>query len=65
MDKEPSVASYKVLSDRVSLASQGQTIDSAALDGYNVDALLAGGHLEEVNPKAVKTESTDISKDTK
>lgn len=59
------MATYRVLSERFSLAKQGATVDSAALEGYNADALVAAGHLEEVNAKAAKTEPTDTPKDTK
>lgn len=59
------MATYRVISDNFALGKQGTTVDSEALDGYNVDALLAGGHLAEVHPKAAKTEPTDTPKDAK
>jgi hypothetical protein len=46
--------SFKILSDRLTIGKQGQTIDEDALDGANIQALLDGGHLEAVG---VKTKS--------
>lgn len=46
------MASYKVLSENFSLAKQGEVLDSSALDGCNIGALVEGGHLAEVNAKS-------------
>jgi hypothetical protein len=48
--------SYKILSDRLTIGKQGQTIDEEALDGANIQALVDGGHIEAVSPKSNKTE---------
>jgi hypothetical protein len=55
------MASYKVLSDNLSAAKQGETVDSAALDGCNIEALVEAGHLAEISAKNKKeiTEETD------
>ena len=47
------MATYKVLSDRFAFGKQGETVDSADLSGCNIEALVEGGHLAEVNAKAV------------
>jgi hypothetical protein len=59
------MATYRVISERFSLAKQGASVDSAALEGYNVDALVSAGHLEEVVAKAAKADTTETPKDTK
>lgn len=59
------MATYRVISERFSLAKKGASVDSAALEGYNVDALVAAGHLEEVATKAPKADTPDTPKDTK
>jgi hypothetical protein len=50
------MSSYKILSDRLTIGKQGQTIDEEALDGANIQALVDGGHIEVVIPKSNKTE---------
>ena len=50
------MSSYKILSDRLTIGKQGQTIDEDALDGANIQALVDGGHIEAVVPKSNKTE---------
>ena len=46
------MATYKVLSDNFALGNQGETLDSALLDGCNIEALVDGGHIAEVNAKS-------------
>ena len=46
------MASYKVLSDNFALGKQGETVDSALLDGCNISALVEAGHLAEVSSKS-------------
>ena len=46
------MASYKVLSDNFVLGKQGETLDSALLDGCNISALVEAGHIAEVNAKS-------------
>ena len=45
------MSSFKILSDRLTVGKQGQTIDVDALEGANIQALLDGGHLEAVGVK--------------
>jgi len=42
------MASYKVTSDRVEGKKRGDTVHDSDFVGVNVDALLAGGHIEPV-----------------
>ena len=42
---------YKVMTDRCALGKQGATISGDDLEGFNLDALVEGGHLAEVNVK--------------
>jgi hypothetical protein len=46
------MTSYKVLSDRFSLGKKNETVDSDALVGCNIEALVEAGHLAEVNVKS-------------
>ena len=55
------MSSYKILSDRLTIGKQGQTIDEEALDGANIQALIDGGHIAIVSAK--KTEENTESKD--
>lgn len=48
------MANYKVVSENCTLGKQGATISADDLEGFNVDALVAGGHLAEVNVKVSK-----------
>jgi hypothetical protein len=45
------MTSYKVLSDRLVVAKQGQIIDEALLDGANIQALIDGEHIAVVTNK--------------
>lgn len=55
------MASYKILSDRLTVGKQGQIIDEAQLEGANISALVEGGHIA---PVANKTkEEVQESKD--
>jgi hypothetical protein len=55
------MTSYKILSDRLTIGKQGQTIDADALDGANIQALVDGGHIAIVSAKQTpeNTESKD------
>jgi hypothetical protein len=55
------MSSYKILSDRLTLGKQGQTIDDDALVSANIQALIDGGHIALVSAK--KTEENTESKD--
>lgn len=46
------MATYKVLSDNFASGKQGDVLDSAVLDGCNIEALVEGGHIVEVNSKS-------------
>ena len=56
------MTSYKVLSDRFSLGKKGDTVDSALLDGCNIEALVEAGHLAEVSAKVSKTVTSEQEK---
>jgi hypothetical protein len=56
------MANYKVISDNCTLGKQGDTISADDLDGVNVDALLDGGHLAEVNVKVLKQDTKEMDK---
>ena len=49
------MATFKVLSDNCTLGKEGATIDSANDTSVNYDALVEGGHLEEVKAQAFKS----------
>ena len=55
------MSSYKILSDRLTIGKQGQTIYDEALDGANIQALIEGGHIAIVGAKQTSenTESKD------
>jgi hypothetical protein len=56
------MTSYKVLSENFSLAKQGETVDSALLDGCNIEALVDAGHIAEVSAKVSKTVTSEQEK---
>lgn len=56
------MTTYKVLSDNFSLAAQGENIADTDLEGFNVDALVEGGHLTKVNDKVSKQVSSETDK---
>lgn len=43
------MATFKIVSDNTTLGKPGDTVTSDALEGLNVEALVAGGHLEPVS----------------
>ncbi len=43
------MTTYKIISDNTALGSKGATVSDADLVDLNVDALVAGGHLEPVS----------------
>jgi hypothetical protein len=53
---------YKVVSDNFALGNQGETVDSALLDGCNIEALIESGHLAEVNTKISKSVTSETEK---
>ena len=50
---------YRITSDRLTLGKQGDLISDDALEGINVEVLIAGGHLE-----VAKTAPTNNNKNT-
>jgi hypothetical protein len=55
------MAQYTVISDKTTLGKPGTAVDSKDLEGYNVDALIEGGHIAVATSK--KTETPDPAKD--
>jgi hypothetical protein len=53
---------YKVLSNKLALGKQGETIDSDLLDGCNIQGLIDGGHIAEVNTKFSKQDIKETDK---
>ena len=56
------MANYKVISENCTLGAQGTNISADGLEGLNVDALVAGGHLAEVNVKVSKQDTKESDK---
>lgn len=54
--------SYKVLSENFAAGKQGETVDSASLDGCNIEALVEAGHLAEVSAKVSKSVTSEQEK---
>ncbi len=58
------MAIYKVLSNNCTLGKQGETVDTAKNAGIDFDALVQGGHLEEIKAvKPVQSFSKDFTKE--
>lgn len=53
------MSTYKIVSDRFALGKQGANVSADALEGLNVDALVAGGHLEPASVSNRKTEKKE------
>jgi hypothetical protein len=56
------MTTYKVLSDRFALGEKGKTVDSDALVGCNIEALVEAGHLAEVSAKVSKSVTSEQEK---
>jgi hypothetical protein len=56
------MANYKVMTDKCALGKQGATISGDDLEGFNLDALVASGHLAEVNVKVSKQDTKETDK---
>ena len=56
------MANYKVMSENCALGKQGATLSADDLEGFNIDALLDGGHLAEVNVKVTKQDTKESDK---
>jgi hypothetical protein len=53
------MATYKIISDNSSLGKSGTTVSDNDLAGFNVAALISGGHLEPVSAPAKKPTKTE------
>jgi len=53
------MTTYRITSDNTTLGKHGATVNADALDGLNVDALVAGGHLELVIASTPKRDKSD------
>ena len=56
------MTTYKVLSDRFALGENGKTVDSDALVGCNIEALVEAEHLAEVSAKVSKSVTSEQDK---
>jgi len=49
--------SYRIVGDREVVGKKpGEVVSESDLDGVNIAALIGGGHLQPINPKAAKAE---------
>lgn len=48
------MAKFRIVSSNTDLGKAGDLVDSADLKGYNVEALVEGGHLVEAAPSSSK-----------
>lgn len=55
------MATYKITSDNTTLGKSGETVNDSDLAGLNVDALVAGGHIEPVSLSTRKSEKKDAA----
>jgi hypothetical protein len=46
------MATYKVISDNFAKGAKGSTVSDADLEGFNISALIEGGHIAEVKGKS-------------
>lgn len=53
------MTTYKIISDNTTLGKSGETVSNDDLAGLNVDALIAGGHLEPVSVTQRKAEKKE------
>lgn len=56
------MALYKVISSRLGVFKQGQTVDENDLASANIVALLDGGHIAEVGSKKFKKDNDEQPK---
>jgi hypothetical protein len=50
------MAQYKIIADNTTLGEIGATVTEEALQGINIEALIASGHIEALASKASKSE---------
>lgn len=53
------MANFKITSNRTALGKLGESVSSDALEGLNVEALVAGGHLEPVSISSSKKDKKE------
>jgi len=53
------MSTYKITSDNTTLGKQGETVSDVDLAGLNVDALVAGGHIEPVSVSHRKSDKKE------
>ena len=53
------MTTYKIISDNTTLGKSGATVSIDDLAGLNVDALIAGGHLESVSASSKKLDKKE------
>jgi hypothetical protein len=56
------MTTYKVLTSKFALGKQGESVDSALLDGCNIEALVEAGHIAEVSSKVKKENMEETDK---
>ena len=50
---------YQVLSDNFAGRKPGDILTAEDLDGFNIDALIEGGHISKSSPKKQKAEEAE------
>lgn len=50
------MAQYKITADNTELGELGAIVTEEALQGFNIEALIASGHIEASTTKALKSE---------
>lgn len=53
------MATFRIVSDKMSLGSVGAVVDSADWPGINFDALVEGGHVEQAALAAKKSDKKE------
>jgi hypothetical protein len=52
------MAQYRIASDMLDIGKKGESVDDALLADLNIEALIAGGHLEVITSTS-KNKNTD------
>jgi len=53
------MANFRIVSENLTIGKKGDTLSEDALDGLNIEALIAGGHLEAVTNKHKNNDNTE------
>lgn len=53
------MSTYRITSDNTTLGKHGETVTADNLAGLNVDALIAGGHIEPVSVGSRKSDKKE------